>query len=149
MILRNPQNPVVFLMSFGRQSTLKSVKKGLREWAGRKSLHHVPDALCQHGRALIDCTLIKERCCSVPFFLFILTLFIWFWRGHSWAQCVGSFGALCECLVRLREFIFLPTCPFHSTVRSERWLRSGASASAVCHREVQHVTDRRWEDGGR
>lgn len=124
---------------------LKKRKRNQLACACRKSLHHLPDALCQQVRALIDlrlpnCTLIKERSCSAPFFLLILTLFIWLWRGHSWAQCVG---ALCEGLVRSQEFIFLPTRPFHSTARSERWLRSGEST--VCHTEFQHVADRRQE----
>lgn len=68
----------------------KRKKKNQVAWVYRKSLHHLPDALCQQVKALIDlrlpnCTVIKERSCSVPFFLLILTLFIWFWRGHSWA----------------------------------------------------------------
>lgn len=90
--------------------------------AHRKSLHHLPDVLCQQVRALIDlrlpnCALIKEWSCSVPSFLLILTLFIWFWGGHSWAQCEG--------LAYSREFIFLPTRPFHFSGRSEKWLHSG------------------------
>lgn len=81
-------------LHFGKlQSVEKKKKRNQLAWACRKLLHRLPDALCQQVRALIDlrlpnCTLIKERSCSVPFFLLILTLFIWFWRGHSWPQCV-------------------------------------------------------------
>lgn len=124
------------------ESAEKKERRNHFACAHRKSLHHLPDALCQQVRALIDlrlpnCALIKERPCSVPSFLLILTLFIWFWRGHSWAQCEG--------LARSREFIFLPTRPFHSTARSERWPRSGEPATAARRTEARHVN--RQEEG--
>lgn len=128
-------------LHFGK---LQSVEKELHfAWACRKSLHQLQDALCQQVRALIDlrlsnCTLIKERSCSVPFFLLIWTSI---YLVLAWTQ-LGSmcrwFGAFWECLVRLCEFIFLPTRPFHVMARSERWLNSGESATAACHREAQH-----------
>lgn len=68
------------------------IKKTSLLWAHRKSLHHLPDALCQQVRALIDlrllnCALIKERPCSVPSFLLILTIYLvlaWTQLGSMW-----------------------------------------------------------------
>lgn len=93
----------------------------------RNHSHHLPDALCQQVRALIDlrlpnCALIKERSYLVPSFLLILTLFIWFWCGRSWAQCEG--------LVRLREFTFLLT---HSFFILQQDLRGAAETQRPRH----------------
>lgn len=78
-------------------------KKDKKKETGNVS-HRLPDSLCQQVRALIDlrlpnCPVINETLCSVPSFLLILTLFIWFWGGHSWVQC--------ERLAVSPEFIFL------------------------------------------
>lgn len=122
------------------QSVEKKKKRNQLAWACRKSLHHLPDALCQQVRALIDlrlpnCTVIKERSCSVPFFLLILTLFIWFWRGHSWAQCVDrsvpSVNVWCAhvSLFSFRRVLFIP--------RGD--LSGGCTAGS---QRPQHITER-------
>ena len=86
--------------------TLVKKKKNHFAWVCRKSLRQLPDEMCQQLRTQIDlrlpnCRLIKERSSSVPFFLLILTLFIWFCRGHSWAQCVARLllpvNVCCNC----------------------------------------------------
>lgn len=134
---------MVFWMSLVDKLHFKNMLKDKKNilCAHRKQLHHPPDALCQQVRALIDlrlpnCTLIKEWSCLVPSFLLILILFIWFWGGHSWAQCEG--------LARSCEFIFLPMCPFRSVARSERWLHSRESEAIAC-RTDSHVN--RQEEG--
>lgn len=113
-------------------------------WACRKSFHHLPDALCQQVRALIDlrlpnCALIKERVLFgsfLPFdFDFIYFVLAWTQLG---SMC-RSLGALCECLVHSREFIFLLTGD----------LSSGCTAGS---QRRQRVTERsnmeqRREDG--
>lgn len=97
-----------------------------------------PRCTVSTSRALIDLrllnfALIKEWSCSAPFFLLILTLFIWLWFGHSWAQCVDglvpSVNVWCS---RVSAFIFVPTSPFYFMWRSERWLHSeGVSRDRV------------------
>lgn len=126
------------------------VEIGLRERAESQ----LPDALCQQVSALIDlrlpnCSLIKERCCTVSFFLLILTLFIWFLAWKQLGPMCRLVGALCEGLVQSREFIFLPMRPFYVTARSERWLRSRELVTTACHRGVWHLTDRTLRNTGR
>lgn len=138
-------------LHFGKLQSVEKVKELHFAWACRKSPHQLQDAVCQQVRALIDlrlpnCALIKEQSCSVPFFLLIWTFYL-FGFGMDTAG-LNVFSACWECLVCLCEFIFLPTLPFHVLARSERWLNSRESATAVCHREAQHHTDR-WEGEGR
>lgn len=121
MILRNLRTLWCSEWAWMTNCTLENcrVLKKKRErnqfaWAYRKSLYHLPDALCQQVRALIDlrlpnCTLIKERVLFSSFLPFdsdfIYFVLAWTQLG-SMCRSLSAFG---ECLVRSREFIFFPT----------------------------------------
>lgn len=134
---QKPQNPVVFSMSlddklhFGKLQGVEKKERNQFAWACRKSLHHLPDALCQQVRALIDlrlpnCTLIKERVLFSSFLPFDSDFIYFVLPWTQLGSMCRSLSALCECLVHSREFIFFPT----------RDLRGGCTAGSQWPRPV-------------
>lgn len=110
--------------------------------AHRKSLHHLPDALCQQLRALIDlrlpnCALIKERPCSVPSFLW---LYLFGFGVDTAGPNVKVWHARVS-LFSFRRVLFIP----------RRDLRSDCAAGTQRPQRVAQrsdmLTDRRREVG--
>lgn len=151
--IQKPQNVVVFSMSLGRQTALCKIAECRKEkeiCLCERAGSHLPDAQFQQVRALIDlrlrdCALIKERSCSVPFFLLIWALFIWFRRGHSWAQCVNR--SVPSVNVWCARWVYFPS-DTSSSFHSEIW--EVAAQQGVSDRSVSHrgPTCNRQDGGG-
>lgn len=133
---------------FGKLQSVEKVKELHFAWAYRKSLHQLQDAVCQQVRALIDlrlpnCTLIKERPCSVPFLLLIWTFYLFGFgmdtAGLNVSMHSGNVWCACVSLFAFRRFLFM----------SWQDLRGGWTAGSRRPQRVTEkpdiITDRRRE----